>query len=77
MSVENGYPIHHPYDPDDFSRCYKLLEAVPEWKSQINKLKRLSPEWNNLVENWSELTDMFEKKDVRMYEFMGKITKNF
>ena len=76
MSVERGYPIHHPHDPDDFSRCYKLLEAIPEWKSQISKLKTLSPVWDRLVDNWNELTDMFEKKDSSMYKFMRKLIDN-
>jgi hypothetical protein len=73
--------INHPYDPDDFSRCYKLLEAVPEWKekSNLSKLRKLSPAWNNLVDNWDKLTEMFEqnRKDqwknahkIGMYEFM-------
>lgn len=76
MSLERNYPVHHPHDPDDFSRCYKLLELIPEWKSQISKLKRLSPEWNRLVDNWNELTEMWEKKDSSMYKFMRKIIDN-
>jgi hypothetical protein len=75
----NKYRIDHPYDPDDFSRCYKLLEAVPEWKSQLHRLKPLSKQWSNLVDNWDKLTDMFEEnrktnwknsKQIGMYEFM-------
>jgi len=74
-----NFPINHPYDPDDFSRCYKLLEAVPEWKNELDKLKPLSKAWNNLVENWDKLTEMFEEnrrtdwknsKKIGMYEFM-------
>lgn len=74
------FPINHPYDPDDFSRCYKLLEAVPEWKNELHKLKPLSIAWNNLVENWDKLTEMYEQnvrenwknsKKIGMYEFMG------
>jgi hypothetical protein len=76
MSVERGYPINIPHDPDDFSRCYKLLEALPEWKSQISKLKRLSPEWDRLVDNWDELTKMWEKKDADMYKYMRKLIDN-
>ena len=76
MAVERGYPINIPHDPDDFSRCYKLLEALPEWKSQISKLKRLSPEWERLVDNWDELTSMWEKKDAGMYKFMRKLIDN-
>lgn len=73
------FHINHPYDPDDFSRCYKLLEAVPEWKTRLHNLKILSTEWCNLVNNWDELTRMYElnKKDnwanskkIGMYEFM-------
>ena len=70
---------HHPYDPDDFSRCYTLLEAVPEWKRRLHELKKLSGEWCNLVNNWDELTRMYEQnvkenwknsKKIGMYEFM-------
>ncbi len=46
------FSINHPYDPDDFSRCWKLLEAVPEWKPELHKLKPLSRQWSNLVDNW-------------------------
>ena len=74
-----NFPINHPYDPDDFSRCYKLLQAVPEWKTELYKLKPLSMAWNNLVENWDKLTEMFEENrrtdwknsnKIGMYEFM-------
>lgn len=69
----------HPYDPGDFKRCYKLLQAVPEWKLQLHNLKPLSKEWSNLVDNWDQLTDMYEQnkkedwknhKIIGMYEFM-------
>lgn len=77
-----NYRISHPYDPDDFSRCYKLLETVPEWKSELHKLKTLSKAWNNLVENWDKLTEMYELntkenwknyKKIGMYEFMQSL----
>ena len=78
QNVKNAY---HPYDPDDFSRCYKLLEAVPEWKEKhhLIKLKSLSTAWSNLVDNWDKLTEMFEENrknnwetsdEIGMYEFM-------
>lgn len=74
-----NYPINHPYDPDDFKRCWKLLNTVPEWKSEIHKLKPLSRQWSNLVDNWDKLTEMYEEnlrtdwknyKKIGMYEFM-------
>jgi hypothetical protein len=36
------YLISYPQDPDDFSRCYKLLEAIPEWKAKLYYLKLIS-----------------------------------
>ncbi len=64
----------HPLDPDDFKRCYKLLEAIPEWKSEIHKLKSLSKIWSNLVDNWNKLTEMYEqnvKENWVNYEAIG------
>lgn len=78
------FPINHPYDPDDFKRCYKLLQTVPEWKPQLEKLKPLSKEWSNLVDNWDKLTEMYEQnvkdnwknyKKIGMYEFMETLIK--
>ena len=33
------FNISYPYDPADFGRCYRLLELIPEWKTEIHKLK--------------------------------------
>jgi hypothetical protein len=76
----SNFPINHPYDPDDFSRCWKLLEAVPEWKTELQKLKPLSRQWSNLVDNWDKLTEFYEdmrkvKKANGMYEFMIPLIK--
>jgi len=79
-----NFSFAHPYDPDDFKRCYKLLKAIPEWKSNLVKLKNLSPAWNNLVDNWDKLTEMYERnvredwknhKAIGMYDFMQKLIK--
>jgi hypothetical protein len=76
----DGYRIDpsHPYDPDDFKRCYKLLEAVPEWKSRVHELAVLSPQWQKLSENWDKLNEYYldqvkNKKANGMYEFMNKL----
>lgn len=72
----------HPRDPDDFKRCYKLLQAVPHWKQRLNELKTISPVWEKLVDNWDQLTKMFEqnvKEDwknfmkIGMHDFMEKL----
>lgn len=84
MEISN-FQISHPHDPDDFSRCYKLLETIPEWKKELHKLKSLSRVWNNLVENWDKLTEMYEEncrtdwtnyKQIGMYKFMQTLTNS-
>jgi hypothetical protein len=72
------FEINHPYDPADFGRCYQLLESVPEWKTELDKLKPLSKEWENLVNNWDKLTEFYEnmrdtKKVNGMYQFMQNL----
>lgn len=72
--------INHPDDPYDFSRCWKLLECVPEWKAELDKLKPLSKAWSNLVDNWDKLNEFYEdmrkvKKGNGMYEFMQELIK--
>jgi len=79
MNSTKPYPVNHPHDPDDFSRCYKLLQAIPEWRKDLDRMKPLSKQWSNLVDNWDKLTDMYElnkkqdwkkSKTIGMYEFM-------
>lgn len=79
LSGQKPKQVSYPYDPDDFKRCYKLLQAVPEWKSQLFKMRQFSKQWDSLVTNWDKLTEMYEQneredwknyKSVGMYEFM-------
>ena len=79
--LKNDYPCT-PSDPDDFKRCYKLLQAVPQWKARLNELKTISTVWEKLVDNWDKLTEMYEQnvredwknyKKVGMYEFMKSL----
>ena len=69
-----------PYDQDDFKRCYLLLKAIPEWKEKLFMLKKLSPAWVKLVDNWDKLTEMLEfmmqnggSDNGKMYEFMEEL----
>ncbi len=69
---------HHPSDPDDFSRCHKLLETVPELRAKLPLMKAVSPVWSALVDNWEKLTEMHNEqvstgKRNGMYEFMKEL----
>jgi hypothetical protein len=74
----------HPSDPNDFMRCYKLLQAVPQWNNMLvlDSLSQLSPQWKNLVNNWSELILLLEEqidtgKDNRMYKLMQELDRPY
>jgi hypothetical protein len=62
----------HPHDSDDFGRCYRLLEAVPEFKPRISEIAVRSSEWSALVEYWDELTTLYAE-DGRCYERIKEI----
>lgn len=51
-----------PYDPDDFRRCYILLNRVPEWRPRIVEMARYNREWAGLSAVWEELTALYEAK---------------
>lgn len=50
-----------PCDPDDFKRCWKLLNAVPELREEFPILANESDVWKALVDNWDELAAMMPK----------------
>lgn len=71
----------HPLDPSDFNRCYKLLKAVPQWRERITEMRKVSPVWERLVDNWDKLESMLEeqletKKPNGMYEFMNQLIES-
>jgi len=62
-----------PQDPDDFSRCHRLLRIKPEWRVRMVEVAQRFPAWAPLVEHWDELTRMFEAKDPGMFERMKSL----
>ena len=48
-----------PSDPDDFSRCHRLLTLIPEWRGKLGLVAQQYPEWTALVREWDRLTEMF------------------
>ncbi len=65
----------HPWDPADFGRCHRFLEAVPEARARLPKMAEVSHEWKALVEHWDELTALYheelpQKKAPKLYARM-------
>lgn len=69
---------NHPYDPDDFGRCYRLLEKFPEWRERLHEVKEQSPQWSVLIDHWDELETLYleEKpagKAPKLYKRMKEL----
>ena len=64
-----------PHDPDDFSRCYKLLLLFPEWQKRLSEVAKVFPRWVGFVREWDKLTEMFETSGYskEMYDFMQNL----
>jgi hypothetical protein len=50
--ADNSYP----HDRGDFGRCVRLLEAIPEWRSDLSPAASiLGPYWRALINKWNEI----------------------
>ncbi|MBQ3170359.1 MAG: hypothetical protein IJB53_00325 [Mailhella sp.] len=76
----SGYSIGSiPYDPDDFRRCYELLDLIPEWKDRLSEVAKRYPQWKPLVGRWSDLEALYEAeapsgKAPKLYALMRELT---
>lgn len=57
-----------PYDPDDLSRCLKLLALIPEWRSELHKVAERHPSWKPIVERWGKWETMFVEAHGKNYK---------
>jgi len=51
-----------PHDPDDFSRCERLLQAVPEWRERIPEMAQLNKGWALIAPRWEEVRSSMENE---------------
>jgi hypothetical protein len=51
-----------PHDPDDFGRCHRLLQVMPEWRARLGDVAVRYAEWRPFVDAWPELTALYEQE---------------
>jgi len=66
-----------PLDTDDFTRCRKLLEAVPELVPRLGELASISPGWAALVAGWAELCATMDAEAPRWREGVGRTPRTY
>jgi len=45
----------HPHDPDDLSRCLRLLQCAPGVRDRMSMVAAMNPAWTALVARWGEI----------------------
>ena len=54
-----------PCHPEDFGRCHRLLNLMPEWRKDIGKVAELFPAWQPFVDAWAELEGLYTGEMTR------------
>ncbi|MBB3017613.1 hypothetical protein FHR70_000653 [Microvirga lupini] len=67
----------HPHDPDDLSRCRKLLDQCPELVSCLPRVAAAGPEWAALVPRWDELCALMDEESPDWREGRGSAPKTY
>jgi len=59
-AVAGNFRPDIPYDPDDFSRCYRLVRDL-KWRDRLPEVAKANPSWAPFVERWDELASLFQE----------------
>ena len=51
-----------PYDPQDWLRCYKLLQLIPSWYDRLHEVGDKYPRWKPFTDNWHKLEAIYERE---------------
>ncbi len=57
--------IHVPHDSDDFGRCYRLLDIIPDWRTRMPEMGRHYSQWKPFTDCWSELESYYRNKHFK------------
>jgi len=44
-----------PWDSEDFGRCLRLIEKIPEWKKRLPEVVEKHSSWKGVVRFWDEI----------------------
>lgn len=67
------YGYCHPLDPSDLGRCFRLLEAIPEYRPRMKEMRVVSQVWHDLVDAWDELEALWIEESPKLYDRMKAI----
>lgn len=59
---DNVNPTDYPRDADDLSRCRLLLEQVPVLVAGFDDMRKVSPLWARLIDQWGDLCALMDQE---------------
>ncbi len=62
MTGDRAGRYDYPYDPADYHRCRKLLDLIPEWRSQLHMVVERFPWWAPFAKAWDEFDRLFDEE---------------
>lgn len=68
---------HYPHDPDDMSRCRRLLEACPELVAHLPRVAAAGPEWAALVPRWDEVCALMDQEAPEWRKGHGRAPQTY
>jgi len=69
--------VHHPYDPDDLSRCIVLLDMVPEVRNHFDAISDLNNKWASLIQHWDEIESAYREEDAFGWSRVKRPSKTY
>jgi len=70
---DDGWGWSAPWDADDFGRCARLIDLIPEWEDRIHEVADMCRSWRPIADCWDELKALYDAGriddlDVRVRE---------
>ncbi len=62
MDALGPWPPYHPSDPDDMTRCRRLLESCPAIAKEFHRMSVVSDVWARLVDAWDSLCVLMDEE---------------
>jgi hypothetical protein len=74
-SIGGDGDYNPPHDPDDFRRCKKLLDLLPEWRRDLARVSARFRWMTPFVERWDEFDKLWAEESPKgscpkLYELM-------
>lgn len=67
-----------PHDPDDYSRCRRLLDLIPEWRANLSRVSERYPWMKPFVDAWGDMDALWDEESLsgkcpKLYALMQRL----